>query len=264
MSGRESDNLIQLHAVSKEFKTGPVTVHAVEHASLTLKRGEFVLLQGPSGSGKTTLLSIMGLLMKPTRGRVWLGGNDVTGYGEDQLPALRLKHIGFIFQSYNLFPALTALQNITLALQLKGFGWRERKRESQALLDRVGLADCMNRRPDALSGGQRQRVCIARAMAGNSDVILADEPTAALDTATGLSVMALLRDEVLAGRRAALVVTHDPRLERFATRVDHITDGKLTIAAPLEKGTVILPSVSKIDAAAPEPVAAPKEQVAGD
>ena len=111
-TGRGSDVLIQLHAISKEFKSGPVTVKAVQNVSLSLRRGDFVLLQGPSGSGKTTLLSLMGCLLKPSRGRVWLGGQDVTQLGEDELPKLRLKHVGFIFQSYNLFPALTAFQNV--------------------------------------------------------------------------------------------------------------------------------------------------------
>jgi putative ABC transport system ATP-binding protein len=225
---RSSQTLIQLHSVSKEYAVGPVPVRAVQHASLTLKSGEFVLLQGPSGSGKTTLLSIMGLLMKPTAGRVWLCGQDVTSFGEDQLPGLRLRHIGFIFQTYNLFPALTAFQNVTLALKLKGFGWRERRREAAHLLDRVGLTDCMYRRPDELSGGQRQRVSIARAMSGDADILLADEPTAALDTHTGLEVMGLLKEESLAGRKGIFVVTHDVRLEKFETRVDHIIDGVLT------------------------------------
>jgi len=228
---RSGDVLIQLHAVSKEFQAGPEPVRAVQQASLTLKRGELVLLQGPSGSGKTTLLSIMGCLMKPTRGRVWVGGQDVTSLGEDKLPSLRLQHIGFIFQSYNLFPALTALENVKLALRLKGYGWRERRKEATELLDRVGLHDCMSRKPGELSGGQRQRVSIARALCGATDIILADEPTASLDTATGLSIMNLLRDECVNGRKAVFVVTHDPRLERFATRVDHITDGVLTVGA---------------------------------
>jgi putative ABC transport system ATP-binding protein len=225
---RPSETLIQLHAVSKEYAFGPVPVRAVQHAALTLRSGEFVLLQGPSGSGKTTLLSIMGLLMKPSSGRVWLCGQDVTNFGEDQLPGLRLRHIGFIFQTYNLFPALTAFQNVTLALKLKGYGWRERRSEAAHLLDRVGLSDCMYRRPDQLSGGQRQRVSIARALSGEADIILADEPTAALDTHTGLAIMQLLKDETLAGRKAVFTVTHDVRLERFATRVDHIIDGVLT------------------------------------
>lgn len=221
--------LIQLQRTSKEYCCGSSSVYAVRHASLTLNPGEFVLLQGPSGSGKTTLLSIMGCLMKPSSGRVFICGNDVTEMGELQLPKLRLQHIGFIFQTFNLFPALSALQNVTLALQLKGYGWRERRREAHRLIERVGLKECMNRKPGDLSGGQRQRVSIARALCGNVDIILADEPTAALDTVTGLSIMELLKEETRAGKKAVLVVTHDPRLERFATRVDHITDGILSV-----------------------------------
>lgn len=236
-NGRHGEILIQLHAVSKEFTAGPEPVKAVQHASLTLKTGELVLLQGPSGSGKTTLLSIMGCLMKPSRGRVWICGQDVTSMGEDHLPALRLKHIGFIFQSYNLFPALTALDNVKLALKLKGYGWRERHREAVRLLERVQLHDCMHRKPGELSGGQRQRVSIARALSGDTDIILADEPTAALDTHTGLSIMNLLREECLTGRKAVFVVTHDPRLERFAVRVDRITDGVLSTGSGFDHGT---------------------------
>lgn len=233
---RPGDTLVQLHAVSKEFGSGNTSVRAVQHASLTLKAGDFVLLQGPSGSGKTTLLSIMGCLMKPTSGRVWVAGRDVTQLGEDELPELRLRHIGFIFQSYNLFPALTALENVSLALQLKGCPWRDRKRVARELLARVGLSDCMQRRPEDLSGGQRQRICIARALTGDAEILLADEPTAALDTVTGLAIMELLKEESRTGRRAVFVVTHDPRLERFATRVDRITDGVLELGAGGENG----------------------------
>ncbi len=220
-----SDTLIELQGVSKEFPVGPIPVRAVQPASLSLKAGEFVLLQGPSGSGKTTLLSIMGCLLKPTAGRVILCGKDVTQLGEDKLPSERLKHIGFMFQSFNLFPALTAFQNVTLVLKLKGYGYRNRRTEAARLLDRVGLSECMHRKPNQLSGGQQQRVSIARAIAGDVDVLLADEPTAALDTTTGLQIMELLREEVQAQRKAAFIVTHDPRLETFATRVDHISDG---------------------------------------
>jgi putative ABC transport system ATP-binding protein len=227
--GAERDEpLIRLVKVTKEYNSGPNLVKAVRPATLTLDAGEFVLLQGMSGSGKTTLLSIMGCLLKPSTGQIFIGGKDVTAMSEAQLPALRLKHIGFIFQTFNLFPALTAYHNVALALQLKGFGWGERRRQTKRLLERVGLATCMNRKPSELSGGQRQRVCIARALAGNVDLILADEPTAALDTATGLSIMELLKEEVHSGKKAAFVVTHDPRLERFATRVDRISDGILT------------------------------------
>jgi putative ABC transport system ATP-binding protein len=224
-----TDHLIRVQKATKEYSSGPSAVRALRPATLNLDAGEFVLLQGPSGSGKTTLLSIMGCLMKPSSGRIYLCGTDVTDLGESQLPQMRLKHIGFIFQSFNLFPALTAFHNVALALQLKGYGWRERRREAARLLDRVGLSACMDRKPSDLSGGQRQRVCIARALAGDSDIILADEPTAALDTATGLEIMELLKEQTRDGTKAALIVTHDPRLERFATRVDRITDGVLSV-----------------------------------
>ena len=226
--------LVRLSKVAKEYACGPSAVRAVRGVSLTLERGEFVLLHGPSGSGKTTLLSIMGCLLKPTSGRVFVRGQDVTEMGETELPKLRLEHIGFIFQTFNLFPALSAMENVKLALQLKGYGWRERRREAQALLERVGLQDCLHRKPADLSGGQRQRVSIARALCGKVDIILADEPTAALDTETGLAIMELLKEETRAGKKAAFVVTHDTRLERFATRLDRITDGTLTIGGSVK------------------------------
>jgi putative ABC transport system ATP-binding protein len=238
----EPRTLMRLQDVTKEYPTGPTVVKAVHHASLELKAGEFVLLQGMSGSGKTTLLSIMGCLMKPTGGTVEICGTDVTRLGEGRLPALRLRHIGFVFQTFNLFPALTAFQNVTLVLQMKGYGWRERRREAAALLDRVGLNKEMHRKPGEMSGGQRQRVSIARALAGKVDVLLADEPTAALDTKTGLEIMTLLKEMTADGERAAFIVTHDPRLERFATRVDRISDGILDVGAPREPGSVPPPA----------------------
>lgn len=235
----QKDHLLRVQKVSKDYSSGPTLVKALRHASLTVEPGEFVLLQGTSGSGKTTLLSIMGCLMKPTGGRVQICGEDVTDLGEGALPQIRLKHIGFIFQTYNLFPALSAFHNVTLALKLKGYGWRARRKESARLLDRVGLSSCMHRKPDELSGGQKQRVCIARALAGDADIILADEPTAALDTTTGLEIMDLLKEQTRGGAKACFVVTHDPRLERFATRVDRITDGVLTVGAPIRHRSVI-------------------------
>lgn len=224
---RPLDCLLQLEGVEKDYGEGEAKVQAVKDASLTLQPGEFVLLQGPSGSGKTTLLSIMGCLMKPSRGRVRLLGRDVTDLRERELPEIRLRHIGFIFQSFNLFPALTALQNVMLALQLKGLKRRARRREAERLLSRMGLEKSLRRKPEELSGGQRQRISIARALAGGVDILLADEPTAALDTDTGLSVMELLKEETRTGKRAVFVVTHDPRLTRFATRVDYIMDGEV-------------------------------------
>ena len=245
-TGERGDYLVRLHGVAKDYPSGSNLVKALRPSSLTLERGEFVLLEGPSGSGKTTLLSIMGLLMRPTGGRVEICGRNVTPLGEDKLPAIRLRHIGFIFQTFNLFPALSAIENVKLILKLKGYTWNERRKEAPRLLERVGLGDCMNRKPSDLSGGQRQRICIARALAGDNDVILADEPTAALDTATGISIIELLRDEARTGRKAVLVVTHDLRLEKYATRVDRITDGVLACgnsrqrASALDEGTVLV------------------------
>jgi len=224
-----TDHLMRVTKVTKDYSSGPTLVKALRQATLTVDPGEFVLLQGTSGSGKTTLLSIMGCLMKPSAGRVQICGTDVTDLGESSLPKLRLQHIGFIFQTYNLFPALSAFHNVTLALQLKGYGWRARRKEAARLLDRVGLSSCMHRKPGELSGGQKQRVCIARSLAGGADIILADEPTAALDTTTGLEIMELLKEQTRSGQKACFVVTHDPRLEKFATRVDRITDGILSV-----------------------------------
>jgi len=228
----QKEPLIRLVKACKEFSAGPQAVKAVKQATLSLEPGEFVLLEGMSGSGKTTLLSMMGCLLKPSAGEIYVCGQDVSRMNESQLPSLRLKHIGFIFQTFNLFAALSAYHNVALALQLKGVGWRKRRTEARRLLERVGLGDCMHRKPSDLSGGQRQRVCIARALAGDVDIILADEPTAALDTATGLSIMELLKEETRSGGKAAFVVTHDPRLEKFATRVDKISDGILTVGTP--------------------------------
>ncbi len=231
------DSLLHLEGVCKEYASGPASVKALCPASISLRRGEFVLLEGPSGSGKTTLLTIMGLLMKPDAGRISVCGEDCTNLGEDRLPSIRLRHIGFIFQTFNLFPALSALDNVKLVLKLKGRGWGERRKEAPKLLDRVGLAACMHRKPADLSGGQRQRVCIARALAGDSDIILADEPTAALDTTTGLSIIELLREEARGRGKGVLVVTHDPRLEKCATRIDKIADGHWSGGTPKSRRT---------------------------
>ncbi|MEI6232453.1 MAG: ABC transporter ATP-binding protein [Planctomycetota bacterium] len=237
-SSLRPERLLEVVGVCKDYSSGPNVVRALRPSTLTLDRGEFVLLEGPSGSGKTTLLQVMGLLMKPTSGIIRICGQDVSALGEDKLPGLRLKHIGFIFQTFNLFPALTAFDNVKLVLKLKGYGWADRNKEAKSLLERVGLGECMHRKPGALSGGQRQRICIARALAGDNDIILADEPTAALDTATGISIIELLRNEARTGRKAVLVVTHDPRLEKYATRVDKMTDGILIGGTPLRTRSI--------------------------
>jgi putative ABC transport system ATP-binding protein len=178
---------------------------------------------GPSGSGKTTLLMVMGCLLSPTRGRVSVEGNDVQGLSDRALSRLRLQRIGFVFQSYNLFPALKAVENIRVALELK----RRDVREAEALLDRVGLTARAGAFPAELSGGEKQRVAIARALAGDPGIILADEPTAALDSTNGRLIVSLLRDLAVDQDRAVVIVTHDSRVADAAHRVVRLEDGRV-------------------------------------
>jgi putative ABC transport system ATP-binding protein len=221
------DVLARLVGVGKIYGRGETAVAALSDATLDIRAGEVTLIEGPSGSGKTTLISILGLLLTPTSGEIWLEGRNVAGLGERQLPALRARNFGFVFQGFNLFPALTALENVAMALQMKSTRVKNARGEARRLLELVGLGDRMHHLPEDLSGGQKQRVAIARALAGNPPILVGDEPTAALDTKTALSVMELLRDLATAHRRAVVVVTHDPRLERFADRVVHVEDGHI-------------------------------------
>jgi putative ABC transport system ATP-binding protein len=214
-------------AVTKVFGAGDTQVVALHEADLSIHPGEILLIEGPSGSGKTTLISILGLLMRPTAGRVFLHGEDVTDVPERARSALRAQALGFIFQGFNLFPALTALDNVALAIKMKHGRGRDADREARRLLVSVGLETRMHHLPAQLSGGQKQRVAIARALGGDPAILLGDEPTAALDTKTALGVMALLRSLATDQGRAVVVVTHDPRLERFADRVARVEDGRV-------------------------------------
>jgi putative ABC transport system ATP-binding protein len=182
---------------------------------------------GPSGSGKTTLLSIMGCILRATSGHVTIQGRDITALPERALPRIRLEHIGFIFQGFNLFPALNVLENVELALELKGIRGATAKRQAAELLDRVSLGDKAKSLPADLSGGQKQRVAIARALAGDPGIILADEPTAALDSTSGKLVIELLRELAHEKNRAVVVVTHDNRVLSYADRIVHIEDGRI-------------------------------------
>ena len=213
--------------VSKIFGEGETRVAALEDADLSIHPGEILLIEGPSGSGKTTLISILGLLLRPTAGTVFVQGQDVTTLPERALPALRAGTFGFIFQGFNLFPALTALENVALAIRMKDPRAKGAELEARRLLAAVGLETRMHHLPANLSGGQKQRVAIARALGGNPPIILGDEPTAALDTKTALGVMELLRSLATEQGRAVVVVTHDPRLERFADRVARVEDGRV-------------------------------------
>ena len=219
------DSLARLVGIGKTYGTGEHAVTALANATLDIRPGEVTLIEGPSGSGKTTLISILGLLLTPTTGEVWIEGKNVAGLGEKQLPGLRARNFGFVFQGFNLFPALTALENVAMAIQMKDGKAKDPKGEARRLLELVGLGPRMHHLPADLSGGQKQRVAIARALGGNPPILVGDEPTAALDTKTALSVMELLRELASNAGRAVVVVTHDPRLERFADRVVRVEDG---------------------------------------
>jgi putative ABC transport system ATP-binding protein len=217
--------VVEVRRVSKSYSNGDGTVVALSEASLSLSRGELVLIEGPSGSGKTTLLSILGLLMRPSEGSVFVDGEDVTALSERRLPSLRCKHFGFIFQGFNLFAALSARDNVALALRVRGQVGVKAVAEAERLLEQVGLGARLGHFPDALSGGQKQRVAIARALAGNPPIILGDEPTAALDTSSALGIMQVLRDLAKKEDRAVAIVSHDQRLETYADRVVRVSDG---------------------------------------
>lgn len=221
------EQAIRVRSITKTFDEGAASVHALAGVDLDVENGEVVLLMGPSGSGKTTLLSVMGCILRPTSGSVKVQGREVTGLDERQLPAVRLQHIGFIFQGFNLFPALTAGENVELALDLKGRRGREARRRAHELLEQVGLSEKYDSYPADLSGGQKQRVAIARALAGDPEIILADEPTAALDSVSGRAVIELLQDLAQMGGRAVVIVTHDNRILPFADRIVHIADGRI-------------------------------------
>jgi len=214
-------------AVRGVTKTYDNRSFALNGADLDVPRGEVMLLKGPSGSGKTTLLSIIGCILRPTAGEVWINGAAVAKLPESKLPDVRLHNIGFIFQGFNLFPALTAAENVALTLNLKGVRGGEAKKKARTLLDQVGLDRKYDAFPADLSGGQKQRVAIARALAGEPKIILADEPTASLDSTSGRSVMELMTNLAHKEDRAVVIVTHDNRIEQFADRTVHISDGRL-------------------------------------
>ncbi len=220
--------------VSKTYGQGAVATKALERVSLDVHRGELALLMGPSGSGKTTLLSIMGGILRPTSGSVHVAGREIAHLRESELPTVRLAHIGFVFQGFNLFPALSAVENVALALDLRGRLDRAAWERAYAALVAVDLEDKADSYPADLSGGQKQRVAIARALVSDPDIILADEPTAALDSTSGHQVLALLRGLATQRRRAVLVVTHDPRTFPYADLAHTIADGRLVESRRLE------------------------------
>ena len=218
--------MIKIRNLSKTYGEGLTAVHALRHVDLTVESGETVMLRGPSGSGKTTLLSVMGCILSPTSGSVQVDGVEISGLAPNRLPAIRLKTFGFVFQGFNLFPALTAVENVEVTLQLRGTRGKAARARATELLETVGLGHRLSSKPAELSGGEQQRVAIARALAGNPRVILADEPTGALDSTTGRQVIDLLAGLALQGR-AVVIVSHDPRVAEHCDRVISIEDGRV-------------------------------------
>jgi len=222
----DAESLIELEAVAKVFYTEEMETHALADIHLTVHRGEYVSIEGPSGSGKTTLLSILGLLDTPTRGTYLLGGRPAASLDSRERARMRNRNIGFIFQSFNLIGDLTVWENVELPLTYRGMPTDERRRRVDAALERVGMTRRARHMPAQLSGGQQQRVAVARAVAGDPLVLLADEPTGNLDSKNGDAVMGLLR-ELHAGGATICMVTHNPDYARQATRSIHLFDGRI-------------------------------------
>lgn len=216
---------IEVIDIHKVYEEGSVKVHAVKGVNLSVNAGEVVLLMGPSGSGKTTLLSVMGCILKPTKGHVRIMGEEINNWDENTLPLTRRRHIGFIFQHFNLLSALTALENIEASLNLKGIKGKDARDEAMRLLEQVGLRDRCDFLPRDLSGGEKQRVSIARALAGNPQIILADEPTGNLDSQNGRMVIELLKSLSKRENKSIVIVTHDNRITDLADKIYHMQDG---------------------------------------
>ena len=216
---------VDVRNVTKTYGSGATAYTALRGVDFVVHPGEFVMLSGPSGSGKTTLLSIIGCVLTASTGAVSLLGNDISKAKDGELAAMRLSHIGFVFQAHNLIASLSAQENIAMLLELRGYSKTEARREAASLLTQVGLADKLDNLPRDLSGGQRQRVAIARALAGSPPIILADEPTAALDAQNGLAVTELLRALAKEKGHTVVVVTHDNRIFHLADRIVRIEDG---------------------------------------
>lgn len=221
-------SMLELRAVSKSYGQGTAEVHALRGASLTAGEGEMVAVMGPSGSGKSTLLTIAGTLEEPTSGEVLIAGQPVSKLSRNAKARVRRRVIGYVFQDFNLLPGLTAAENVSLPLELDGLSARKARIAGLRALDRFGLGERAAHYPDQLSGGERQRVAVARAMVGERKLLLADEPSGALDSMNAQGVMRLLHDACKMGGMTAVVVTHDAQLASWADRVVFLRDGKIT------------------------------------
>jgi putative ABC transport system ATP-binding protein len=222
-----TETIVRLDRVSKTYGSGESEVRAVQEVSLELEAGKFYILMGPSGSGKTTLLMLMGCLLSPTSGAVYVFDEEVSALDESRLPRIRREYVGFIFQGFNLFPALTALENVEATLNLKGVRGEAAQRGAQELLARLGLENRLHHLPEDLSGGEKQRVAVARALTGNPPILLADEPTGMLDSKTGRLIVEVLKDLAHNEGRMVFMVSHDTRILGLADRILYIEDGRL-------------------------------------
>jgi len=220
--------IIELRNVWKTYKMGGTPVHALQGIDLSVRPGEFLAIQGPSGSGKSTAMNLVGCLDVPTKGDIYLDGNNISKLTESDLAQIRGKKIGFIFQKFNLIETLTALENVTLPMTFQGVPEQERLKRAEKLLSQFGLGDRMDHKPNQLSGGQQQRVAIARSLAIDPPVILADEPTGNLDSKTGREVMEFLRELNKHYGKTIVLVTHDDVLAHVADRIEFLKDGKIT------------------------------------
>jgi putative ABC transport system ATP-binding protein len=219
--------IVQIRELTREYRHGEISVVALDRVSLDIGRGEFVALMGPSGSGKSTLLHIIAGIDRPTSGTCHVGGTDVGALSETELAAWRNHHVGFVFQTFNLIPVLTAFENVELPLLLTGLSTRERREHVETALELVGLADRMRHLPRQLSGGQEQRVAIARALVTDPTLLVADEPTGNLDAHSATDVLSLLQTLNREAGKTVLMVTHDPKAAAFAQRTVHLEKGEL-------------------------------------
>ena len=221
------DAVIRAKGLSKIYREGATELRALQSVDLDVRAGELTLLMGPSGSGKTTLLSILGCILRASDGTLEVLGEDVGSLAESELPRIRREAIGFVFQGFNLFPTLTAAENVALALDVRGVRREAARKRAEELLEEVGLEQKARSFPADLSGGQKQRVAIARALASDPPILLADEPTAALDSTSGRTVIELLQRLAHEHGRAVVMVTHDPRVLTFGDRIIHLEDGRM-------------------------------------
>lgn len=223
----KDNNIVEIKGLSKVYTMGQERVKALNKVDLDIKRGEICCLFGPSGSGKSTLLNMIAGLEKPTEGEVYIGKYPIHAMREEEVTLFRQKHIGFIFQSYNLIPTLSALENVSLPLIFKSIPVKERNKMAKTVLEQVGLGDRLGHKPNEMSGGQQQRVSIARAFVGNPGVMFADEPTGNLDTKTTIEVLELMRAIVKENNQTLIIVSHDLEIKDYADRFVYMRDGEV-------------------------------------